>query len=276
MTHLHPSQDFPAAPEPGLPAHSRVLRRALLARHGEKAVRPRLSFFLLQPMKRFVPFAALSIAVLIVAVTSVIPQTSLTPTPVANAQELLNRAVTKASVMPTDMRAEIEKRMKSDMAETLKEAKAAPDLRILTPDEFEQEMHTQMQADQANSMPIEGSAQGFGIAVSGESGVLSTSPTEVHLIKMDEDQIPQVSSTATFEAAVAGTKFTIAPVEIKEPVKYLAYTNPAGQSVILGLDEDDVPVMKIMRLMVRLNGMQPATIMTGTINAFEVKDLKTE
>lgn len=277
---------FPEPPELELPAHRRVLRRALLRAYEQNRSHRRFGFFPITPMKQFAPAAVLGIAVLVAAV-SFIPHTSI-PTPVANAQELVKNAAKKVPMLSADMRTEIEKRMKADMAATLEEALAAPDLRILTPEEYQADMEAQMKADretaeehgaiQKDVMHFS-SAPAFGIVAAG-------GPTEVKLLKINEDQLGNAkvmkwtgteAAPATFEAGVPAAHFTVAPIDIKQPVKYLAYTNPTGQSVTLGLDEDDIPVMKMIRISMQLEDGSNANVMMGTmniINTIEAEEVK--
>lgn len=275
---------FPEPPKPGLPAHSRVLRHALLNKHGESVSRSRAGFFS-SPMTRFAAVGVLSLA-LVLACSSFIPQSPFS-TPVASAHELLNRAATKVVSMPDVMRIEIEKRMNADLDSTLEEAKAAPDLRILTPDEFKAEQKKlQDQAFKTNA-PVAGALtlsakpmaiyhmttpDGMETATAGEMGTF-----DVHAenIEISSGTIINIKGNgATVVSSTPGMKFSIAPVQLKEPSKYLAYTNPEGQKVILGLDEDDVVVMKMISLTMKMGDGSDANVMMGTMRGFKTEDIK--
>jgi len=57
----------------------------------------------------------------------------------AEAQELVQRSMARAVRLTPEMRTQIEAKLKADMMQTLKDAYAAPDLRILTKEEYEKD-----------------------------------------------------------------------------------------------------------------------------------------
>lgn len=250
MTHPSSSMDqLPHAPDVRLPRHAETTRALLLKSH-ERLVKRRHGHGFSLPMKRLaLSLSIVGVAACVLAVT-LAPQ-QVFQTPVAHAQELVNRAAARVAFLPMETREEIEKRMKSDMDQTLAEAKAAPDLRILSREEFEKEMaeERKLMEEKGKGMPsaIGISAAPVEMGMVTMSAVTSTDMKEVRLFKRLGNEAEQdVTFEVATSAAVAG--FKIAPINIKEPVKYLSYTSPSGSSVVLGLDEDDVPVMKMIRL----------------------------
>jgi hypothetical protein len=196
----------------------------------------------------------------------------------AEAQELAERAMARAVQIPVEMREKIEAQLKADMMETLKEAYAAPDLRILTREEYEKEaqftMATGTPATAAFAAVRNIHTVNSDVAVSGEAGsfkVSHTAPLEwegaveagaepmvpgkgpVTVAFRAARAMPIASDTdVTFTRAATDTEFTagtmVAGFDIKQPVKYLRYTDPDGRKVTLGLDESDTPVFRIEEL----------------------------
>lgn len=294
-----PRHDFPEAPKPGLPVHSRALRRALLNAHERERSRSRSGFAFIFPMKQFAPVAVVGLA-LVVAGASFMPQVLFT-TPVASAQELVNRAAVKVVSLPDDLRLEIEKRTNADLNATLEEAKAAPDLRILTPKEFQDEQKTQQdmafkKAQDAGpkefklfenhpvavyhiTSPDGVPAQDIGFGTASATGEVRIMNVESGTVKMTAGaQVDfkdfKGGETASLDATTSGVKFTMAPIQLKEPVKYLAYTDKEGRKVILGLDEDDIVVMKMITMTMKMGDGSDASVMMGTMRGFSTADIK--
>lgn len=248
MTHPSSSMDqLPHAPDVRLPRHAETTRALLLKSH-ERWTKHRHGHGFSLPMKRFaLSLSIVGVAACVLAVT-LVPQ-QVFQTPVVHAQELVNRAAARVAFLPVETREEIEKRMKADMDQTLAEAKAAPDLRILSPEEFEKEM-----AEERKQMEEKGLPQAIELSTSVVgAGLVTTSaaPTdaqEIHLYKHGENGNSLDHGFELVTDAEAVAAFSVSPINIKEPVRYLAYTSPFRDSVVLGLDEDDVPVMKIIRL----------------------------
>lgn len=143
----------------------------------------------------------------------------------ANAAETLNRAFVKAVALSPEQRTAIEGKIKAGLMDSLEEAKRAKDLTYLTKEEFDREFN-----QMATPMPAPG--EGGEIAIrfermlgtegKGRAGEIAIDPIQAELLP--------------------------APTASKEPQKYLRYTNEKGAVVYLGLDENDVPVLKMMKL----------------------------
>lgn len=268
------NEDFSA------PKHRTALRSALMREHA-RTRRPyfalRLSRYL--SMKTaMIPVSAIAVLVLVAAGTFGVTQKS------AEAQELAERAMARVVQIPPEMRAQIEAQMKSDMMQALEEAYRAPDLRILTREQYEKEA----QFTFATGTPR--FAAGTVHAVASRAGAAPLgSPETISFRAVDSRDVHyETASAGVSEPAVAGSvgSFTVSKIggadmpttdsdivftksaEItvggdpaftagtmvaagrgfSQPVKYLRYTAPEGQKVTLGLDESDTPVFRIEEL----------------------------
>jgi hypothetical protein len=277
MNDEHVEQILASLKEVHAPKHRTALRAALMREHA----RVRRPYFALQSFTQYMTMKTALIPVSTFAVLALVTIGTLGVThKSAEAQELVERSMARAIQIPAEMRAKIEEQMKADMMETLKEAYAAPDLRILTREEYEKEAQFTMatgtprtatiaavrkihnaEADFAvagevgtftvSSAPISWESSG---AVSGEahgtedviafshaSGAVSVSaePTHFGFTKVEGEDVKKVKFTSgTF----------VGGFDIKQPVKYLRYTDSDGRKVTLGLDEEDVPVFRIEEL----------------------------
>ncbi len=131
-----------------------------------------------------------------------------TGSPQALAQETVRKMVTRLENLSSAEREEIESRMQADLENTLLEAQSAGDLTTLSREQFEQEI---------------------------------PDPMEARLLARDAE---------TFDVFIATdeTPHASPPPAPLEAVTYLRYTNPSGQVVIVGVDENNLPVMKLIRL----------------------------
>jgi hypothetical protein len=134
-------------------------------------------------------------------------------TPVS-AQATVDKAMMRAGKLSPEQRANIEAKIKADLNKSLEEAKAASDLKI------------------ESGAP---EAVGFGRI---------TAP------------FGKIKDAFKFESKAegdlkAGRAFSITSSDgapVSENIKYMTYTNPEGQKVTLGVDENDMVVFKMIQL----------------------------
>lgn len=260
------------------PRHKAALRRALLARHrAHTGTLAALRSFLTDTAMRKYSVPAMALGVF--ALAFVINFTAI-DAETAEAQELAQKAFTRAVKLTPEMRATIEAKMKADMLETLKEAREAKDLRIMTPEEFKKESPFTI----STTSPMIGKGVGHVVAIRGEMATGTISLKKVNediIIKRGEAMMAKPAGVLNFKVA-SGTPEagafemsedpTMAPPpgmkgnvmfsvdvratagervdmpEPKEPVKYLSYTDKQGNKVVLGLDENDTPVFKFTEM----------------------------
>lgn len=232
------------------------LRRALLGKHSGKNGFAMLPTFLTRfAMKKYsIPSAVLGVfaIALVLNFAGVTPQT-------ASAQEVAQRAFTRAKQISPEMRAKLEAYMKSDMLETLKEARAAKDLRILTPEEYAKEAQFTISTS-SNAVAFSKAlsvgeptnvkmVRSFnhelpeGGTIGGETGSFTVSAAHVKDMPVKGNVTFSAMGTIQDSAGLAGD-----PASMPMPVKYLSYTNPQGGKVVLGLDANDTPVFKMETL----------------------------
>ncbi len=257
--------------EADAPTHRAALRRALLSEQKNMPRFAALNYLItFKTMKRYyIPLAALALVVAGAAAFN--PGDPA----VAQAQEQAQRAFTRAIAISPEMRAELEGKMKADMLATLKEAMAAPDLKIMTKEEYQAqspfsfstgpapmldptEIHTYKtvsvtkgelaeDAEGANFTVINGSA------MAGEAGTFNVAtapgdmPTEDVAFTVSADAMMQGSKGITAATGVMSAGMASGS-GFSEPVKYLSYTDPRGNKTVLGLDKDDTPVFKLATL----------------------------
>ncbi len=253
------------AKEAEAPSHQAALRSTLLSMHAARRAR----FEPLQNFLNFISMKKYSIPVgvfAVVALAFVINFGALDASK-AQAEELAHRAYARAISISPEMRAQFEAQMKADMQETLKEALAAKDLRILTPEEFKKESPFTISttsnvgfqavgggvgnAEFRNVKVIKGEG---GSVQAGEGGATFTVSTGGP-IEATSGDIVTVSASAMMPMSGVATAGTVAfnaattgPSEMSQPVKYLSYTDPRGNKTVLGLDKDDTPVFKFSQL----------------------------
>lgn len=258
------------AGEADAPSHRTALRRALLSAHPgagyRSPLRTLVTFIVMK--KHYIPAGALT-ALLIVGIFAF----SISSSSVAQAQELVNRSMARAVEISPEVRAQLEAQMKADMLKTLAEAKAAPDLRILTKEQFEKESQFSFSTGPAPMLGASSAPTTFksvsmthvGVAPAGEQGATFSVNTQAVPVGAIAGSIT-VSMVSTSTQA---SGFTVAPLNSKdmqdvkftagtvvnagmasfsEPVTYLMYTDPQGRKTALGLDKNDTPVFKISTL----------------------------
>jgi len=118
------------------PKHRTALRTALLREHvrTRRHISPLQLFYEISTMqKTLIPLSTFAVVALVLVGTLGLTHKS------AEAQELVQRSMARAVRLTPEMRTQIEAKLKADMMQTLKDAYAAPDLRILTKEEYEKE-----------------------------------------------------------------------------------------------------------------------------------------
>lgn len=193
-------------------------------------------------MQRITPIGLTIVTVAALAL-SVGPY-SVTQTPKAEAQEAVRKAHSRFTALTAEQRQQIEAKIRADMSETLEEARRAKDLKILSPEEFENSL-----AEERKNHPTPDPAE-------------MTKPLALHYKIDNQAGKPDIVAAPEHGQAAQGERFFIQAEKVEDgeqpalspapfaaqPVKYLQYTNPEGMKVILGLDENDTPVMKMLRI----------------------------
>jgi hypothetical protein len=120
--------------------HKRQLKHILMSKASSSSGLKNLflSYYSMSLVKKVAPLGIVAV-VAIALVVSLVPNSH---TPQAQAQELVNRSIGQVMAIPAQTREEIEKNINADMEQTLEEAKHAPDLHVITKEEFEKEDET--------------------------------------------------------------------------------------------------------------------------------------
>jgi hypothetical protein len=240
--------------ETDAPLHRTHLRRTVLSAPRDRSFAPLQNLITNISMNKYY----LSVGtVALVAAIAVLVAVSPLSTHVVSAQEQVQRAYARAVAISPAVRAELEANMKADMLATLAEAKAAPDLKIMTKEEYEKDGQFQFRTG-----PGAGGVQGS--MTSASFTVAQGQPSEAGV-----DAVYNVKANADFSAGqpvgVGGTVMggqimldhpmgtasgTVSALAVStwSPVKYLSYTDKSGHKVVLGLDENDTPVFKMSTL----------------------------
>jgi hypothetical protein len=240
------------------PAHRAHLRRAVLSQKekGEGVFAALRPYTHIISMNRYY-FSIGTVAA--VAAIAVVVAMSPISSGVASAEEQVNRAFTRAVQISPEMRAQLEGNMKADMLETLKEAKAAPDLKIMTREEYEKDGQLTFSSANGNqSITVQGMA-GAGMPMAGtleaeegaEDMMFTASATAIPAGKIGGATFSSGTMVINSDIKLATGTFsgtTAANSSWSAPVKYLSYTDPEGRKTVLGLDENDTPVFKLSTL----------------------------
>ena len=214
--------------EADAPLHASVVRSALMQAHAPKGFAPLRALITHFVMNKYTTPGLVLGAVMLAFVfnfTAIDPAT-------AQAQEMAERAFARAVKLSPEMRAKIEEKMKADLMQTLEEAKAAPDLRILTKEEFEKESPFTISTT---------SPAGFGKGV-----MVGMGEKPLHTVTFERKVDGPVGGAhgASIMFAAGGDVLKGDLPEPPQPVKFLSYTDPKGNKTVLGLDEHDTPVFK--------------------------------
>lgn len=169
-----------------------------------------------------------------------------TLTPQAEAKEAVEKAFTKFKQLSPEAQAELEEKIKADMETSLQEAKDAKDLEIIPEEELIRFTPPENGEDrplfyrQAKKVKHFEEEEKPDAIIEGEAGVvIGTDPKQAvpgtHL--MDEGKIT-----------------------VPEGLKILRYTDPKGRKTILGINDQDEAVMKMIQLSDQdLKNMQSVT-----------------
>lgn len=161
-------------------------------------------------------FSTVTAAVLLAVVAVAFNFFNLNATPQAQAQDAIKRSMKFADKLTPERRAEIEEKIQADLKATLEEAYNAPDLKILTPEEFNAEFNS----DAALNPKLD--------------KILN-----VRLEHMNANV--EVSKTDSFPGKL------FFPKPNADVVKYLRYTDSEGRAVTIGVDKDDHVIFKAIK-----------------------------
>lgn len=198
------------------PAYKAALRAALIER-AQSLGRRRAGFGMdglrmfieMSYMKRVIGAGGFALLVLgLFVATSIVDPANVAE---AEGRKILDRVLVKASDLSPEQRAIVESKMKADLEQSLREAKEATDLRYISHEEFS-------------------------FATTGERSI-----GKFFVVKHKEqggENADQVWKTRQGEMGP----------ELPGGVRLLRYTDPEGREVTLGVDQDDMPVMKVVRM----------------------------
>jgi hypothetical protein len=166
-------------------------------------------------------FGTLTAAVALAVVAVAFNFFNLNATPHAQAQDALKRTMKFADKMTPEQRAQIEEKIQADLKQTLEEAYNAPDLKILTPEEFNAEFNSDAalnpKLDRILNVRMEH------MKAKGEEGPKT-------------DSLP--AKLFSMKAFKPGND---------DVTKYLRYTDAEGRAVTLGVDKDDNVLFKAIK-----------------------------
>jgi hypothetical protein len=213
------------APTVQLRAHQKALRQSLLQQFEPSMVKGGEESFM---KKKIFRVAALGFITLVLVgafvITTVMPKTQQ-----AQAQEIVDSAMSHASNLSVEDRHVIEQNIKSDLKSSLEEAKQASDLAVVPESEITRIDPPKM-LDKEN-----GKKEVFMI-----NGQQKASP----MSGVSKAGTPGKDGEVNIQN---GPAIHIEPGKIMAPngVKVLRYTNPQGQKIVLGINEQNEPVMKM-------------------------------
>jgi hypothetical protein len=192
---------------------AQVLKLALLSQHKARFWLTSVFLNAIYSYKQMSTFKKFSpvLAALIIAITV----GALHQFPTASAQATVNKAMMRAEKLSPEQKATIEAKIKADLNQSLEEAKAAPDLKIETDN-----------------------TSAFG-KITAPFGKVKKALTFKHKADGTEP-----AGEAAFGIAMSGGP----DQAILGNIKTMTYTNPKGQKVTLGVDENDMVVFKMMEL----------------------------
>lgn len=210
-------------PEAELLQHKRLLLMQL--EHAPKQSRLRLGIAKIKQMysSHKYAFGTLTAAVLLAVVAVAFNFFNLNATPQAQAQDALKKTMKFAEKLTPEQRAEIEEKIQADLKATLEEAYNAPDLKILTPEEFQAEFNADAALNPKLEEALNARLDHIKVNAEGEEGSkLEAIPAKLRAFKMFKPGNEDVT-------------------------KYLRYTDPQGRAVTLGVDKDDNVMFKAIK-----------------------------
>jgi hypothetical protein len=248
--------------ETDAPLHRARLRRMVLSQSKDTSFAPLHTLAQIISMNKYSVSVGSVLAIAALALVAAV--SPLSSPKVVSAEEQVQKAFTRAIAISPEMRAKLEAHMKADMLKTLEEAKAAPDLKIMTKEEFEKDSQFTFSHGPVGGMVSVGTLGGVAGEVGDSPHTVAFAHSAVGVRAEGEDAIFTVSTEdpteAGLQAPVHGSMMLAAHVEGGEemaPVTFLSYTNPEGAKVVLGLDKNDTPVFKIATLGALQKGALP-------------------
>jgi hypothetical protein len=248
--------------ETDAPLHREALRRAILSKK-RGSFAPLQDFITQISMHKY--YLSVGTVAAVAAIAAVVALSPISPSTVS-AQEQVQRAFARATALTPEMRAEIEEKMKADMLKTLEEAKAAPDLKIMTKEEYEKDAQFTISRGPMGTQGITearaihlahlDAAKKVGV---GEGTITFSHSAGTHIEGHEagesvmfaaKEMVPaDLKGSSEVSKVVVGHNVMMGGVhEFSEPVKYLSYTDPEGRKTVLGLDQNDTPVFKFTTL----------------------------
>lgn len=217
-------------PEVKIQDHQSRLRRALLnSRQFEKSsFSPRL-------FSRRTAFSMGTFMVAFIVVVTVFGLNPSSPVDTAQAEafEIVRGALQKVRGLPKEQKAALEGQLGQDLNDVLAEASRANDLRFVATHNIELEFNSLEEG--VTSSPRR--ARSFRI-IDPEEFNEEMGPFPPHALSPEEfEDLPDEEKQ---EILAMEQKF-------KEKVRLLEFTDSEGQRIQLGVDKDDVPVVKVIR-----------------------------
>lgn len=215
-----------------LPNHKILLRQALMKNYVSKE---KLLIKFIKDMtdkKILAPIGIFSLVTMIILGVFIFGKT--TNPKLIQAKDMINKSALKVQTMSVKEKETAEEFFNDNLEESLKEAKLAKDLQIVEGEEFEKIKSSLIPA--FNSMP---SKEGDTNVKTGSVKV--TSGGEVSLSENNNNkETANISVTSLTRVDVNGQS-----VNLKTIFKY---TNPQGKKVILGINDQDIPIFKTITL----------------------------
>jgi hypothetical protein len=224
--HFNSYLDSIAVPDVKTPTQKEKLRQALLATAFEKNSNSnvRVKGGEQYNMRRILLTVTSALVVSVVLLGMSLFYPAFINTPQAQAKDLVDRVIFKVADLSPEERKAIEQKIQDDLMESLKEAKAAKDLRIVPESEIER---IALPENGGKDLPAHG----------------------MRVFKLRHEDIaqdgkePSHDEVKITEGAVPGRP--VVPTSVKT---VLEYTDTQGRKTTLGLDEHEKPVMKMIKL----------------------------
>ena len=160
-------------------------------------------------------------------------------TPRAEAKEAVEKAFDRIITLSSEERQQLEQRLKADLESSLTEAKNARDLEVVPEEEIQRITPPTIEGKEVFGIGMrKKTSEGTPSLESEEKGAVTK-----HFEIVEEDVVQRGE-------AEPGVRVAFEPGKIPVPhgVKVLRYTDPKGNKVILGINEQDEPVMKMIRM----------------------------
>lgn len=226
-----------------MPRHKVALRRALMGAHALRSSsiisewRSHLGTFLTSKNVAL-PIGALAVFVLMFTTLSGPESASQ-----SEARALLERSFARALALPPEAQARLVGGMDTDLATAYAEAKEASDLRIISTDEFIAQSATFAQSEIGGTL-----SASMPVAPSARMMKVSSEPVEeVNTMAFSASLADSAPTADTMMMTVSAPVDTTAVDEAPSlPVAYISYTDTEGRTVVIGIDADDMPILRII------------------------------